>query len=317
MKYRQITQEERYTISALRRLGFSQAEIAAELGRHRSSISRELRRNGHPTDGRYRPELAAGMARYRRRQSRKGSQFSERDLRPVARLLRRQWSPDQISNLLRQTGELSISHETIYTYVWAEKAAGGELYKQLRCATKKRRKRHNTYDSRGRLAGKRHISERPASVEKRRSIGHWELDTVIGGGSKDCVATLVERKTGYAMIGKLPDRSKLAMSKRLKKLIRRAPDKFKTMTPDNGTEFHDYKSVEKATGVTFYFATPYHSWERGSNENFNGLLRQYLPKRTSQAHITQRDCDAIAKKLNTRPRKRLGYKTPEEALFGN
>jgi IS30 family transposase len=179
-----------------------------------------------------------------------------------------------------------------------------------------RRKRHNSYDFRGRLAGKRHISERPTHVEKRRTVGHWEVDTVIGKGAKDCVTTLVERKTGYALIGKLPDRTKLATSKRLKTLIRRAPGRFKTITADNGTEFHDYESVERATGVKFYFATPYHSWERGSNENFNGLLRQYLPKRTSQAGLTQRDCDRIAKKLNTRPRKRLGYRTPEECFYG-
>jgi IS30 family transposase len=139
---------------------------------------------------------------------------------------------------------------------------------------------------------------------------------VVGGKDKDCVATMVERKTGYAMIGKLADRSMYGMSKRLKMLIRRVPERFKTLTSDNGTEFHDYASVEEATGVRFYFATPYHSWERGCNENFNGLLRQYLPKRTSQAHITQADCDRIAKKLNTRPRKRLGYRTPEECFSG-
>jgi len=146
-------------------------------------------------------------------------------------------------------------------------------------------------------------------------VGHWEVDTVVGGGSKDCVATLVERKTGYAMIGKLADRSMYGMSKRLKMMIRRVPERCKTITSDNGTEFHDYASVEEAMGVKFYFATPYHSWERGCNENFNGLLRQYLPKRTCQAHVTQQHCDDIAKKLNTRPRKRLGYRTPEECFL--
>ena len=139
---------------------------------------------------------------------------------------------------------------------------------------------------------------------------------MIGKGVPDCVTTLVERKTGYALIGKLSDRSMFGTSQRTKMLLRRVPDQVKTITADNGTEFHDYESVEKATGVKFYFATPYHSWERGSNENFNGLLRQYLPKRTSQAAITQSDCDRIANKLNTRPRKRLGYRTPEERFHG-
>ncbi len=317
MAYHQITSEERYMFSALRRQGLNQSQIARALGRHRSSISRELRRNRSAWDGGYRPFVASHRARARRSRSRRNRHFNADDFRVVNWLLRKRWSPEQIAGHLRRDGALSISHETIYVHVWSDKAAGGSLYQHLRCASKKRRKRHNSYDSRGRLAGKRHISQRPVDVEKRRSIGHWEIDTVVGGGTKDCVATLVERKTGYAFIGKLSDRSKSGMSQRLKMLIRRAPSQFKTITSDNGTEFHDYASVEAATGVKFYFATPYHSWERGSNENFNGLLRQYLPKRTSQAGLTQRDCDAIAKKLNSRPRKRLGYRTPEECFLEN
>ncbi len=316
MRYHQITSEERYMISALRKQGLNPSEVARALGRHRSSISRELRRNQSAWDGGYRPLVASHRARARRSRSRRNHYFNADDFRVVNWLLKKRWSPEQIAGHLRKDGTLSISHETIYVHVWNDKTAGGSLYKHLRCASKKRRKRHNSYDSRGRLAGKRHISERPGDVEKRRSIGHWEIDTVVGGGTKDCVATLLERKTGYAFIGKLSDRSKFGMSKRLKMLIRRAPSQFQTITSDNGTEFHDYASVEAATGVTFYFATPYHSWERGSNENFNGLLRQYLPKRTSQARLTQRDCDAIAKELNTRPRKRLGYRTPEECFLG-
>ncbi len=316
MKYHQITSEERYTIAALRRERYSQSEIARHLGRHRSTVSRELRRNVTRHDGSYRPSKADEYTNARRSRSRRNRHFTKADFALVEKKLREDWSPEQISGRLLLNGEFSISHETIYLHVWRDMAAGGELYRHLRCSPKLRRKRHNSYDSRGRLAGKRHISERPSYVEKRRSIGHWEIDTVIGKESKDCVTTLVERKTGYAFVGKLPDRSMFATSKRLKKLIRRAPDQFKTITADNGTEFHDYKSVEEETDVKFYFATPYHSWERGSNENFNGLLRQYLPKRTSQAGVTQSDCDRIAKKLNTRPRKRLGYRTPEECFHG-
>ena len=317
MRYSQITSEERYTIATLRREGYSQSRISRHLGRHRSTISREVRRNAARLDGAYRAQKAIERTNGRRSRSRRNRRFTLADLSLVERRLRRDWSPEQSSECLRLEGRLSISHETIYAHVWRDKRRGGELYRHLRGATKLRRKRHNTYDSRGRLAGKRHISERPAHVEKRCSIGHWEVDTVVGGRSKDCVATVVERKTGYAMIGKLPDRSMLETTKRLKMLIRRAPNVFKTITADNGTEFHDYASVEKATGTKFYFATPYHSWERGSNENFNGLLRQYLPKRASQAGLTQRDCDAIAKKLNTRPRKRLDFRTPEECFHGN
>jgi IS30 family transposase len=316
MAYHQITSEERYTIAALRWLGWNFSEVARYVGRHRSTISREVRRNSARLDGAYRAQKAIERTNGRRSRSRQNGHFNEREFALVERKLKKEWSPEQISGRLKQSGELSISHETLYIHIWRDKENGGQLYRCLRQATKRRRKRHNSYDSRGRLAGKRHISERPASVETRKTVGHWEIDTVVGGKDKDCVATLVERKTGYAMIGKLTDRSMYGMSRRLKMLIRRAPHQFRTLTSDNGTEFHDYASVEEATGVKIYFATPYHSWERGSNENFNGLLRPYLPKRTSQAHIAQGDCDRVAKSLNTRPRKRLGYRTPEECFFG-
>ncbi len=315
MAYRQITSEERYTIAALRREGLNQSQIARRVGRHRSTISREVRRNSSRWDGSYRPSKAIERTNGRRSRVRRNQHFTRADIALVEEKLKEECSPEQISGYLRLYGELSISHETIYIHVWRDKEAGGDLYRHLRCSPKLRRKRHNSYDSRGRLAGKRHISERPSHVEKRRSIGHWEIDTVVGKGAPDCVTTLVERRTGYAMIGKLMDRSMFGTSHRAKMLIRRAPSQFRSITADNGTEFHDYEAIEKATGVKFYFATPYHSWERGSNENFNGLLRQYLPKRTSQAGITQRDCDRIAQKLNTRPRKRLGYRTPEECFL--
>ena len=316
MEYRQITSEERYMMSALRRQGLNQSEVARALGRHRSSICRELRRNGAAWDGCYRPFVAAHRTRARRSRSRRNSHFTAEQFRVVEELLKKRWSPEQIAGRLRKDGKLSISHETIYVHVWRDKAAGGCLYQYLRCATKKRRKRHNSYDSRGVLAGKRHISERSSAVEKRTTLGHWEVDTVVGAGTKDCVATLVERKTGFTLIGKLADRSKRGMAQRLNFLMRRAQDRFTTITADNGTEFHGYKAVERALGVKFYFATPYHSWERGTNENLNGLLRQYLPKRTSMAGLTQCGCDVIAKQLNARPRKRLGYCTPEERLHG-
>ncbi len=171
MAYRQITSEERYLLSALRRQGVNQSQIARALGRHRSSISRELRRNRSAWDGGYRPFVASHRARARRSRSRRNRYFNTDDFRVVDCLLRKRWSPEQIAGHLREDGALSISHETIYVHVWDDKAAGGSLYKHLRCALKKRRKRHNSYDSRGRLAGKRHISERPGDEEKRLSIG--------------------------------------------------------------------------------------------------------------------------------------------------
>ncbi len=236
----------------------------------------------------------------------------------VEACLRQQWSPEQASGWLRRKRQLSISYETIYRYVWADRKQGGGLYLHLRCSPKQRRKRYSHYDSRGRLAGKRPISERPAGAQNRSRVGHLEADTVIGNISdKHCVLTLVDRKTGYVMIGKLDNRTVDATNRRAIRMINNAARPTRTITADNGTEFHGYKAIEAATGSNFYFATPYHSWERGTSENTNGLIRQYLPKRSSMANVTQSACNRIAHKLNTRPRKRLGFRTPEECYVQN
>lgn len=316
MKYRQITSEERYTISTLRKQGYSAARIAQYLGRHPSSIYRELKRNAC-NDGRYRPFKASSRTRNRRSRSRRNRQFTALDYEIIEGLLQEKWSPEQISGYLQKYDVLSISHETIYRYIWQDKKKGGSLHAHLRCSGKWRRKRYGAYDSRGRLAEKRHISERPKEAEGRRRFGHWEVDTVAGKGSKDCIVTLVERKSGLVQIGKLKDRTVDELNKRIIRLITRNLPRVKTITADNGTEFHGYKKVEEETGVAFYFATPYHSWERGTNENANGLIRQYLPKGMSMAKINQHHCNYIADKLNSRPRKRHGYKTPAEVLYGN
>jgi IS30 family transposase len=299
-------------LAALRRQGLNQSEIARSLGRHRSTVCREVQRNSTRADGHYRPFTAQERTNGRRSRSRRNLRFSAEDFALIDELLRRQWSPEQVAGYLRRAGRLSISHETIYRHVWRDKKQGGLLHTQLRGARKRRRKRYGSYDSRGRLAGKRMISERPLEVEARARVGHWEADTVAGTGDKDCVLTLVERKTGLVLVGKLPDRTARSLSRRAVSLMRRHGGAFETVTADNGTEFHDYQRIEERTGATFYFARPYHSWERGSNENANGLIRQYLPKGQSMAGLSQHQCNAIARRLNTRPRKRLGFRTPLE-----
>jgi IS30 family transposase len=236
----------------------------------------------------------------------------------VEGLLREEWSPEQVSGHLRLKGELAISHETIYRHIWRDLRSGGTLHEHLRGARKSCRKRYGRYDSRGRLAGKRMIGERPASVERRRQIGHWEIDTMMGespGESSHCVLTLVERKSGYLMIGKLQARTAAETNRALLGLLARHPGRMRTITADNGTEFHWYGQVEAKSPVKFYFATPHHSWERGTNENTNGLIRQYLPKGATMARVTQSECDLIAEHLNNRPRKRHGYKTPNQCFL--
>jgi IS30 family transposase len=313
MSYHQITSEERYTLAVLRQHGESPAAIARVLGRHRSTITREVARNRTHHDAGYRAQVAEWYARGGLSRSRRHRRLDGADWTRVQTLLRQDWSPEQIAGRLRQDGVLTISHETIYRYVWADKAAGGTLYTHLRGARKQRRKRYRSYDSRGRLTGKRPITERPAHIAARTHVGHWEADTVLGAGQAGpCVFSMVERKTGFLLLGQLHQRTATYVNRRARALITTQPHPVHTITVDNGTEFHDYATLERATGTRFHFATPHHAWERGTNENTNGLIRQYLPKRHSMAHLTQHDCHRIALKLNQRPRKRLGYRTPEE-----
>ena len=314
MNYNQLTSEERYTISSFRKAGLSVTEIAREMERHRSTIYREIKR--HLRQGAYRPSYAITRALTRRSKARSGFQYSQQEFEIIERLLGCKWSPEQISGSLKRAGMMSISHETVYKYIWWDKSKGGSLYKYLRQSAKKRRKRYRAYDSRGLLAGKKHISERPNVVENRSRLGDWEIDTVLGSRDKHCIVTLVERKTGYTLIGKLKNRTKEELNRAAVKMIQAHNEKMFTITADNGTEFHGYSDLEKATAVAFYFATAYHSWERGTNENTNGLIRQYLPKRKSMAKVTQNDCNQIAYDLNTRPRKRLQFNTPWNRFWG-
>lgn len=315
MTYRQLTSGERYMLAALRKQGLNQSQVATALGRHRSTVCRELLRNSTRADGRYRASTAQERTNGRRSRSRRNQRFTVQDFALVDELLCRQWSPEQVSGHLARSGLLAISHETIYRHVWRDKKDGGLLYTHLRGARKRRRKRYGNYDSRGKLAGKRPISERPPAVEMRHQVGHWEIDTVMGTGSRDCIVSLVERKTGLLLIGKLEDRTTASLNRRVIGIIKRHGGAFQTITSDNGTEFHDYRRIEARTKTVFYFARPYHSWERGSNENANGLIRQYLPKGTSMAGLSQQQCNSIARKLNRRPRKRLGFKTPLECYY--
>lgn len=311
MAYRQLSTEERYQIAVLRQQGLTPEAIARALRRHGSTIYRELARNATPYDGAYRPSVAVEQANGRRRRSRRNARYQPSDFKLVARLLRRRWSPEQIVGRCRRLGLPIMSHETIYLYIWRDRAAGGSLWTHLRGAPKRRRKRYRSNDSRGRLAGKRPIQDRPQIVARRDRFGDWEADTVHGN-DKASIATAVERKSGVVRLGPLPRTTVQHTNSRLTKLLSREPHPVLTLTSDNGVEFHGYKQLERTLGATFYFATPHHAWERGTNENTNGLIRQYLPKGSSLAHLSQARCNQIAAALNDRPRKRLGFLTPNE-----
>ena len=318
MKYTHLTENERYMLSALRKQGLTVASIAQALGRHRSTVYREVERNSRWCNYdqlySYQPARAQQKVRVRTKKARRNKRYDHTDFLLVEALLKLHWSPEQIVGYFRYKGYPVMSHETIYQHVWADKSEGGNLWQYLRQSPKIRRKRYRSKDSRGRVAAKRHISERPELVNERKEFGHWEIDTVIGHGSKHCLVTMVERQSRYTLVGQLDDRTTESLNKRVGWLIKETGLPFKTITADNGTEFNQYQQLERSHGCDFYFATPYHSWERGTNENTNGLIRQYIPKKQSMALVSQHFCGDIARRLNTRPRKVLGFKTPEEYI---
>jgi transposase, IS30 family len=306
MNYKHLSHHERYQIYALLRAGQTQSKIASILGRHKSTISRELKLGTGLCN--YRPKQACALAAKRAKSSRNASQIAPWVLTMASHMLNLQWSPVQIA------GKLPISHETLYLRIYADQAHKGQLYKNLRCQ-KKRRKRYGAgYERRGQIIGRRSIAERPAHIESRSQIGHWEADTVIGVNHQQAIVTLVERKSGYAVIAKVQNKTAKLVSKAIVKLLEPFKAKVKTLTYDNGKEFAKHAWVDKKLSSTGYFARPYCSWQRGSNENFNGLLRQYVPKKRLMSTVTDEEITMIQNRLNHRPRKRLGFKSPHEVF---
>jgi IS30 family transposase len=226
-------------------------------------------------------------------------------------LLRVQWSPEQIAS------KLPISHETVYQHVYADKAAGGDLHKNLG-SQKPRRKRHLCgRDRRGQIPNRRSISERPSHIEDRKQVGHWEGDTVIGAAHQQAIVTLVERKSGFAVLAKVLNKSVDLVGRAIEARLLPLNARVKTLTVDNGKEFADHQAIDQALGIQNNFADPYCSWQRGSNENFNGLLRQYIPKKRHMETVTDEELTMIENRLNHRPRKRLGFKTPHEVFHAS
>jgi len=314
MKYHRLSTEERYEIAAMRRQGLLVAKMAKHLGRHRSTLYREVKRNRSAHDGHYRPTHAVEKASGRKRRSRRNWLYGPTEFGPIETLIRQRFSPEQIVGRRTLEGQAVMSHETIYRWIWADKRCGGTLWHHLRGARKQRRKRYGRYDSRGRLGGKKPIEQRPTVVANRGRIGDWEIDTIHGRG-KACVVTVVERKTGLVRMGPIQRATKELTLNRTVKLLWEERQRVKTITADNGTEFHNYRELESILDTQVYFATPHHAWERGTNENTNGLIRQYLPKRTNLSRLTQRQCDRIAEQLNNRPRLRLDFMTPNEVYY--
>ena len=302
--YTHLTREERYQIYALLKAGHNQVEIAGILNRSGSTISRELARNCGRRG--YRPKQAHNKAIERRAIN--ACRIDEPTWQFAVEMLQQQWSPEQIS------GHAEISPETVYQRVYADKRNGGVLWKNLRCQ-KKRRKRYGKTERRGQIPNRQFIEDRPAIVEKRKRIGDWEADTIIGKNHRQAIVSIVERKSKMTLIRKVERKTSKEVSKAIIRLLKPYKNKVHTITSDNGKEFAGHEEISSKLQADFYFAPPYASWERGTNENTNGLIRQYFPKNRDFTTITQQEINEVMKRLNNRPRKRLGFLTPNQVFF--
>jgi|FLOH01.1.fsa_nt_gi transposase, IS30 family len=310
--YSQLTLEQRYTICTMLKTGHTQSQIALIIGVHKSTISREFKRNCGGRGYRYKQ---ANTKAIDRRQTNVCIRIDGSTWMFVERLIQKEWSPEQISGWMKKTLGLSISHEWIYQYVLKDKLAGGSLYLHLRCK-KKRKKRYGSNDRRGNLKNRVSIDQRPTIVDTRSRVGDWEADTIIGKAHKQAIVSLTERKSGLALIYKVDRRTKENTEDAMKRLLYSISGKVYTITSDNGKEFGNHEKIAKGLKCRFYFAHSYSSWERGTNENTNGLIRQYFPKNRDFRTITDNEIIHAMKRLNNRPRKRLGFKTPNQVFFG-
>jgi transposase, IS30 family len=311
MAYQQLTQDLRYQIYAFLKAGFSQSNIARQLGFNKSSISREIKRN---RGGRgYRPKQAQQLA-LNRRSTHNAKRFNTDTWQTVHCYLRKQWSPEQISGTLKAKGQICPSHERIYQHIYNDKTQGGDLYKHLRCQ-KKRRKRYGTYDRRGQISNRKSIDQRPAIVANKQRVGDWEVDTIIGKNQQQAIVSIVERKSKLTRLAKVERKTGEAVEAAIINLLKLIAESVHTITSDNGKEFASHEAIAHRLGAEFYFARPYHSWERGLNENTNGLVRQYFPKGSDFTTITDQEVKEVAERLNERPRKTLGFQTPNQVFF--
>lgn len=312
--YRQLTREQRYQMEALLGLGISQRAMAQRLGVHPSTISRELRRNGG-MDG-YHAGRADRLSCVRRTSAAKANKRKPEVIAFVDERLREEWSPEQIAGYMRRVaGHGLVSHEWIYRHVLRDQQAGGDLYRCLRHRRKGYRKRYGVRDRRGRMPGRIGIEQRPAVVDARARIGDWEGDTIVGKGRRNGIVSLVERKSLYTRLCKVERLAAVPVTEAIGEKLK--GETAFTLTLDNGKEFAGHERLAlRLDGLAVYFADPYCAWQRARNENINGLVRQYLPKGMDFAQVSDQDIARIEWRLNSRPRKSLGYRTPYEVYHG-
>ena len=318
MSYTHLTREERYQIYALLYAGLTRVEIARKLNRSPSTICREIKRNRGRSG--YWPKAAAKKARRRLHQR---GRLNVRTVEPAVweaaqHYLKQEWSPEQIAGAMcKAQGAPVISHETIYRKIYAQVKSGWTLAPYLRFAhpKRRRRKRASRKESRYGQALRQRIDQRPAIVDERSRIGDWEGDTIIGASQKQALVTWVERRSGFLLMAKVERKTSAAVCQASTRLLNPFRQHVHTLTTDNGTEFAQHSTLSKTLGAESYFADPYASWQRGTNENTNGLIRQYFPKNKSFDTITDYEIQFVMNRLNHRPRKRLNYRTPYEVFM--
>ncbi len=312
MAYTHLSLEERHYTELQLKEGVSQNKIAKALGRSQSTLSRELGRNTGQRG--YRHQQAQGKAGERHKEKVKSTKLTDEIKRRIERDIKDDWSPEQVVGRLEQEGVIKLHHETVYQFILEDKKAGGTLYKHLRHQGKTYRKRYGSAHNRTGIPNRVGIEERPTVANNRERVGDWEADTIIGKNHKGAIATLDERKTKLRLAVPLPGKKAKAVKQAMIGALKPLKKFVKTITYDNGKEFVQHEAVAKALQCDSYFAVPYHSWERGQNENANGLLRQYFPKSMELNNVSEQEVIIAVDKLNSRPRKCLGYKTPYEAF---
>ncbi len=307
-----LTQAQRYEIAVLKSEKFTQSKIAEKLGRDRSVISRELKRNCDERNEVYKAELAQKKCEKRHKNKAKKIHFTPEVQETVIVLLKEDYSPVQIAGRLKLKGLPYVSAETIYQFIWENKKEGGQLYEHLRTQGKKYVKRSATKGKRGQIVGRVDIDERPKIVEEKQRLGDLEMDLVIGAAQSGAILTINDRASGMLKMAKIESKEAHIIETKSIELLQQWMPFLNTITTDNGKEFANHKNIAEALQIDFYFAKPYHSWERGANENLNGLIRQYFPKKHDFKLITNEQITQTQNKLNSRPRKRFGFLSPNE-----
>jgi|TARA_Y100000031_G_C8163451_1_gene358179 IS30 family transposase len=310
--YKQLTYKQRCQIYALKKTGISQQEIADNIGVSQSAISRELQRNTGQRG--YRIEQAQSFCNDRRLAAKKSIKLTADVIHLIKKKLKLKWSPEQISGWLKEEKGLQISHETIYKYIRADRNAGGTLFNHLRRCGKAYRKDAKSQAGRGFIKNRVSIDERPPVVDEKSRVGDWEIDLVIGKGHSGAIVTIVERKLSFTVSKRVNSKSAEIVTAATIELLAPYKDAVLTITADNGKEFAYHEEMTAALGAAVYFADPYSSWQRGLNENTNGLLRQYWPKQTDFKKVSPKEVSSVIVQLNDRPRKKLNYQTPAKLM---